>query len=40
MEGLDALTADRLDELADSWSGPGAAQTDDEEDSDTSRKTI
>ena len=31
MEGLDARTADRLDELADSWSGPGAAQTDDED---------
>lgn len=31
MEGLDSRTADRLDELADSWSGPGAAQTEDEE---------
>ena len=27
MEGLDTQTADRLDRLADSWSGPGAAQT-------------
>ncbi len=31
MEGLDSRTADRLDELADSWNGPGAAQADDEE---------
>lgn len=31
MEGLDARTADRLDKLAEGWSGPGAAQTDDEE---------
>ncbi len=35
MEGLDSRTADRLDELAEGWSGPGAAQTD-EEDTDTS----
>lgn len=35
MEGLDARTADRLDELADSWSGPGAAQAEDDE-ADTS----
>ena len=34
MEGLDARTADRLDELAEGWGGPGAAQTDDE-DTDT-----
>lgn len=26
MEGLDTRTADRLDELADGWSGPGAAK--------------
>lgn len=31
MEGLDSRTADRLDELAESWSGPGAAQTESEE---------
>ena len=27
MEGLDDRTADRLDAIAESWSGPGAAQT-------------
>ncbi|MEX1134120.1 MAG: tyrosine-type recombinase/integrase [Acidimicrobiia bacterium] len=26
MEGLDDRTADRLDSIAESWSGPGAAQ--------------
>jgi hypothetical protein len=29
MEGLDSRTADRLDQIADTWSGPGAAQTED-----------
>ena len=31
MEGLDDRTADRLDAIAESWSGPGAAQTKDDE---------
>ena len=31
MEGLDDRTADRLDAIAESWSGPGAAQTQNDE---------
>ena len=31
MKGLDDRTADRLDNIAESWGGPGAAQTEDDE---------
>ena len=31
MEGLDDRTADRLDAIAESWCGPGAAQGEDDE---------
>lgn len=40
MEGLDSRTAYRLDELAESWSGPGAAQTDPEEQTESSENPL